>query len=258
MNTDELIAMLVADLKPVRIKAGSESVMISMIMPVFNEEIILEATLRAVTRLSDEIRSEIIVVDGGSTDATLKIAERYARVLQAPKGKANQLNAGARAAHGEILFFVHADMFLPDGTLRAIDRHVNRLGYDGGGFLNEFSSHNARIKRLGRILHLEFFNRENTANTFFFGDNGIFISKKAFEALGGFKPLPVMEDYDLSVRMREKFRVVRIVEPKLLLSPRRHLKAGFWKTHLQWLFIQRLFAWGVPAETLARWYPDVR
>jgi glycosyltransferase involved in cell wall biosynthesis len=199
------------------------------------------------------------VADCGSTDNTVAIARRYARVVTSAKGKAIQLNAGAQEAHGDILFFVHADMRLPEGTLRSIDESINNFKYDGGGFSNLFSSHNRKIKIFGRIFHLEFQNKENNPrNTIFFGDNGIFVKRCVFRTLGGFRPLPIMEDYDFSRRLGEKFRSVRILEPKLIVSPRRLVKAGFLKTHLQWLLIQKLFRMGVGPELLAKWYGDIR
>lgn len=233
--------------------------MISVIIPTHNEERVIENTIRGVLRLRNEASIEVIVADGGSEDRTVSVARQYAALVASPKGKAIQLNTGALAARGDILFFVHADLWLPEGALRRIDEWINVLGYDGGGFSNVFSSHNQHIKLLGRILHLEFRNREDDMhNTVFFGDNGIFVRRTVFDALGGFRPLPIMEDFDFSKRLSERFRVARVLEPKLVTSPRRQLKAGLVKTHLQWLLIKRLFLWGVPAPLLARWYRDVR
>jgi rSAM/selenodomain-associated transferase 2 len=234
-------------------------VMISIIIPAYNEEDCLEQTLVDALRLASEAALQVIVADGGSTDNTVSIASRYVQVVSSPKGKAVQLNTAAREARGDILFFVHADMRLPAGTLQRIDESVNTRGYDGGGFSNVFSSHNRRVKVLGRILNAEIRNREDDpGNTLFFGDNGIFVKTSVFNALGGFRALPIMEDYDFAQRLTRSYRAVRILEPKLIVSPRRQLRAGFVKTHLQWLLISRLFRWGIPADLLAKWYPDVR
>jgi len=89
-------------------------------------------------------------------------------------------------------------------------------------------------------------------------NNGIFAKRTVFETLGGFKAIPIMEDYDFSMRMHEQFRVVRVCEPKLVVSTRRHLKAGFIKTRMQWILIKRLYKLGVSPYALARWYRDVR
>ena len=169
-----------------------------------------------------------------------------------------QLNAGARQARGDILFFVHADMVVPRGALRIIKEKLTWEGYDGGGFSNEFSEHNRRIKSLGRTLNLRVRDNDHAANTIFFGDNGIFVKHNVFDALGGFRPLPIMEDYDFSARMRRRFRVVRIENPRLVVSPRRHVKSGFVRTRLQWVIIKRLYKLGVSPSLLAKWYGDVR
>ena len=232
--------------------------MISIVIPTFNEEAALETTLESISRIGGEAAHEVVVCDGGSSDRTVHIAGRHAHVIQTPKGRARQLNAGVRCTRGDILFFVHADMRLPRGALRSIVRRIDDGGYDGGGFSNVFSGYNRRIKLLGRILNLRFVDNDRPENTIFFGDNGIFVRRAVFHALGGFKPLPIMEDYDFSVRMRERFRVVRISDPKLIVSPRRHVRTGFLKTRLLWMLIKQLYRLGVSPAVLARWYGDVR
>ena len=84
------------------------------------------------------------------------------------------------------------------------------------------------------------------------------MKRAVFGALGGFKPIPIMEDYDFSRRMKKQFNVVRIMDPKLVVSPRRHIKTGFIKTRLQWIIIKNLFLIGVAPESIAKWYRDVR
>jgi len=232
--------------------------MISIIIPTYNEAGIIQKTVKNILKLKNEIIFEIIVCDGQSEDDTPTLAAPFSRVISSKRGKGIQLNAGAREANYEILFFVHADMVLPKGTLLAIQKHIFEKNLDGGGFSNVFSDHNPKIKRLGRILNFRFNNREFPENTSFYGDNGIFVKKDVFQKLGGFKEIPIMEDYDFSKRMTKGFRVQRIMEPKLILSPRRHLKAGFLKTRLQWIFIKKLYLWGWSPEWLSKWYFPVR
>ena len=232
--------------------------MISIIIPTYNEAQCLEANLQSARRLRHETAMELIVSDGGSDDGTVAIARRHARVIEGPKGRALQLNAGARLARGNVLFFVHAHVTIPPGALRLIGEKIHDEGYDGGGFSNVFSRHNGRIKTLGRVLNLRVADNDRPDNTVFFGDNGIFVRRQVFDALGGFRALPIMEDYDFSMRLREGFRVVRICDPKLVVSPRRHVRAGFVKTRLQWIVVKRLYRLGVPPTVLARWYGDVR
>lgn len=232
--------------------------MISIIIPTYNEESSIEKTLIQLSTLECISDKEIIVVDGGSSDNTILIALKYVRVVSSEKGKANQLNTGVKFSKGDILFFVHADMFVPDGALNAIINQIDE-GYDGGGFANVFDSHNKKIKRLGTIMNLRFFrNKEQSDRCIFYGDNGIFVKRNVFQDLSGFKEIPIMEDYDFSYRMRKHFKVKQIKNFKLILSSRRHLEAGFIKTRFQWIMIKKLFLLGFSAQTLARWYRDVR
>lgn len=232
--------------------------MISVIIPTYNEESVIETTLRTLFDRVDEAEVEILVSDGESTDQTVELVEKYARVISGARGRSKQLNRAAEQARGDILFFLHADALLPAGALSQMVRHLTVEQYDGGGFSNTFSSDNRKIKLLGRIMNLRLRDNDHARNTLFFGDNGIFVKKSVFEALKGFRDIPIMEDYDFSVRMMERYRVVRILEPRLVVSSRRHRKAGFVKTRLQWMLIKRLYQVGVSPSVLAQWYADVR
>jgi rSAM/selenodomain-associated transferase 2 len=232
--------------------------MISIIIPTYNEESTIRSTILSIHSCSDDVQREVIVADGQSTDRTIKLAAPHARIVVSARGRANQMNAGAGRARGDILLFLHADVTLPRGALNEIEKAISAEGYDGGGFSNIFSAHNDRIKRLGRIMNLRLRDNDRPGNTLFFGDNGIFVRREAFSSLRGYRDIPIMEDCDFSDRMRKQFRVVRILHPQLVLSPRRHLQSGFVKTRLQWILIRRLYQAGVSAEKLARLYPHVR
>ncbi|MBI3124032.1 MAG: TIGR04283 family arsenosugar biosynthesis glycosyltransferase [Ignavibacteriales bacterium] len=232
--------------------------MISVIIPAYNEESCIEKTLLNISQLECLDNCEIIVVDGGSADSTISISKKYARVVSSPKSKAVQQNIGAKTATGDILFFVHADMTLPHNVLGIINTSLCEKGFDGGGFANEFSSHNKKIKALGRLLNLRITNKEQSDKKIFYGDNGIFVKKSVFEKLGGFKEIPIMEDYDFSIRLKKEFNVVKIDEPKIIVNSRRHINAGFIKTRIQWITIRKLYKLGVSPFLLAKWYKDVR
>jgi rSAM/selenodomain-associated transferase 2 len=232
--------------------------MISIIIPTFNEADFIANTLQKVASLKKECEMEILVSDGKSTDETIIIAKPYATVVQSEKGKAIQLNTGAKHAKGDILFFAHADMNVPPGALTAIKKHIYTDSFDGGGFSNVFSEHNEKIKTLGRILNFRLRNREQCDRCIFYGDNGIFVRKSVFDELGGFKEIPIMEDYDFSVRMKAKYKVGIIKEPKLILDARRHIKDGFIRTRMKWILIKKLYFLGVSPQRLANWYKDIR
>ena len=232
--------------------------MISIIILTYNEATCIQNTLENLKQLKCRVPVEMLLADGGSTDSTIEIAKKYARIVKSEKGKAKQMNAAAKVASGEVLFFVHADMIFHENTLEAICKQIEE-GFDGGGFANVFDDFNPKIKSLGTIFNFRFLNnKEQSDRNIFYGDNGIFVKKETFEKLGGFKELPIMEDFDFSVRMRSRFKVRKIQEPKLIVSARRHIKAGFFKTRLQWIIIKKLYLLGVSPHLLAKWYKDVR
>ncbi len=158
--------------------------MISVIIPAYNEETCIENTLHQLCQLKEEGDFEVIVSDGFSNDRTVNLASSYAKVIQAEKGRAKQLNAAAKLATGDILFFVHADMYVPCGALRTINQEIYENGCDGGGFLNVFDRHSRKIKKFGKIMHLGLRKREQSERKIFYGDNGIFVRKKIFDELG--------------------------------------------------------------------------
>jgi rSAM/selenodomain-associated transferase 2 len=232
--------------------------LISIIIPTYNEANYVEKVLRNLRDLPAEPRFEVIVSDGGSSDQTVEIASSFARIVKAPKGRAWQLNEAAKVAQGDVLFFVHAHMTLPRDALKIIRSKIDHESFQGGGFSNVFTSHNRKIKRLGRLINLRLWNNDHCRNTRFYGDNGIFVRKDTFDALGGFKLIPIMEDYDFSRRLRAKFPTTRISTPPIQLSPRRHVKSGFWKTRFRWVAIKQLYRCGVPPKFLVKLYPTVR
>jgi len=232
--------------------------MISVIIVAYNEAEWINAII---DELEKQVHPdfEILLADGGSTDRTKYLAQqRDIQTIACRKGKSCQMNDAAQKANGDILFFVHADMQLPDNILTTIQDRIDN-GFDGGGFSNVFDEHNDKIKRIGILMNFRFFDkREQSDKGIFYGDNGIFIKKEVFEKLEGFKEIPIMEDYDFSFRMNQKYKLTKIKNPLITVSARRHAKAGFWKTRFQWVMIRILYKWGVSPQLLAKWYKDVR
>jgi rSAM/selenodomain-associated transferase 2 len=233
--------------------------MISAIIVAYNEEERINYIIGELQKQRFSGRYEIILADGNSTDKTVSLAEQMGiSIIHCRKGKACQMNDAAKAAKGDVLFFVHADMKLADTTFTAIQRQID-LGFDGGGFSNEFDKYNVKIKSIGTLMNFRFINKkEQSDRGLFYGDNGIFVTKKVIETLKGFKEIPIMEDYDFSKRMRKRFKVIKIKEPHIVISARRHVKAGFFKTRFQWIAIRKLYKWGVSPKRLAKWYGNIR
>ena len=223
--------------------------MISVIMPILNEAKILDRTL---AKLQDELKNhELIIVDGGSTDGSIEIAEKYGRVVKSDRGRAKQLNVGAKAASGSVLVFLHADVWLEQGALCAVKRTLS-LGYVGGGFLQKIDGKNP-------LYHIIAFtaNLRGKYQKIFYGDSGIFLSKKDFERLGGFPDVPIMEEIAFSKNLR-KLGKTKMIEPRIHISPRRWQAKGIIRTTITNWFITFLYNCGYPLERLAKLYQDIR
>jgi len=233
--------------------------MISAIIVAYNEEVRIQSIIGELRKQQFSGEYEIILADGSSTDNTISLAEQGGiSIIKCRSGKACQMNDAAKVARGDVLFFVHADMKLADNTMSVIQKQID-LGFDGGGFANVFDEYNNKIKNIGTWMNFRFINkREQSDSGIFYGDNGIFVKRSVIDALQGFKEIPIMEDYDFSKRMRQHFKVIKIKQPPIIISARRHIKVGFFKTRFQWIAIRKLYQLGVQPKVLAQWYGDIR
>lgn len=194
---------------------------------------------------------ELILVDGGSTDATVTIAAPMVdRVISAERGRAAQMNAGALVATGDILWFLHADTRLPpDAPRRLIDVCVNDHAV-WGRFDVQLSGATPLLRVVAAMMNLR--SRLTGVAT---GDQGIFVTREQFAASGGFPAIPLMEDVALSKTLRRLARPACIRHPRLQTSSRRWEKHGVIRTILLMWRLRLAYALGAPAHDLARRYP---
>jgi len=233
--------------------------MISLIVVAYNEAMCIGRTLRYLEQMTYEGKREIIVADGGSSDATVGISMKYAQVVEGCKGRAKQQNLAAQSAEGDILWFLHADMRPHPYALEAIHQYVYEEGYDGGGFPRVFDEYHERINHLRTRLNFRTKDKQEQVDCdCFCGENGIFVRKNVFEALGGFCDMPIMEDYEFTERLQAQYKIKKICSHPLVISARRYVKEGFMTTCFRWMLMKKLYQWGVSPERLATWYRDVR
>ncbi|MGM0578493.1 MAG: TIGR04283 family arsenosugar biosynthesis glycosyltransferase [Myxococcota bacterium] len=225
----------------------------SIIIPTLNEARHLPLRLREL--LAMDGAGEIIVVDGGSTDVTADIATACpgVRLVRSPAGRARQMNAGAAAARGDVLLFLHADVQLPRTAMSHISGACNDPGVVAGAFLTHHVSDGGRWP-LGRLLRLADVRSRYTALPY--GDQALFVRADAFCALGGFPDLPLMEDLEMSIRLRRVGRVARC-RAEVRVSGRRFEARPAYYTTLVNVF-PLLYRLGVPARWLSALYRHTR
>lgn len=218
---------------------------VSVIIPARNEASVLGATIDAARAAG---AAEVIVADGGSTDDTVAVAlAREARLVTGESMRALQLNRGADAARHDVLLFLHADTLLPPG---ACDRAAAALagGACFGGFRLAFVEPSVRLRLAAALINLR------TAITKQpWGDQAQFVTRDRFLPAGGFRAIPLMEDYELARRMK-RAGPVAILPMKVRTSGRRFLARGLIRTTLtNWTIVT---AWhlGVNPDRLAKWY----
>jgi rSAM/selenodomain-associated transferase 2 len=221
---------------------------LSIIVPTLNEAGGLAAHLEALQPLR-ELRCEVVVVDGGSGDATIDIARPLADVvLSAPRGRGTQLNAGARASRGDLLLFLHADTRLPAGALDAVRAALAYGTHGWGRFDVEIAGQHALLPVIARLISWR--SRLTGIGT---GDQALFVRRDRFEAAGGFPEIPLMEDVALSTALRRTGRPA-CLRLRVLTSGRRWEARGVLRTTLLMWWLRLLYWMGRDPASLARRY----
>lgn len=218
----------------------------SIVVPVLDEADWIEQCLARIH--TDFTSCELVVVDGGSTDGTVERAAHRARVVHSRRGRGPQLNTGAAATSGEVIWFLHADTRIDPTALGQLQAAMADPGVVGGGLSLRFDrsdpaldylawSSNQRARRLGHI----------------FGDQALFVRRRVFDRLGGFADIPVMEDFDLSRRLRRQGRLV-LLDAASTASTRRFDAHGTLAMIAFMQYLKLLFVAGADPHRLAARY----
>ncbi|MEH1766412.1 MAG: TIGR04283 family arsenosugar biosynthesis glycosyltransferase [Nostoc sp.] len=219
---------------------------LSIIIPAINEAVNIK---EAITTTQPSTNIEIIVVDGGSKDNTVEIAQSLGvKVISSFPGRAVQMNVGAVAASGEILLFLHADTRLPTGFDDMIRTALQQPGTVAGAFKLRIdaSLFSLRWVEWGVNVRSHFYQMP-------YGDQAIFLTKEVFQQIGCFPELPIMEDFELMRRLKGIGRIVIIPTP-VVTSARRWLQKGVLKTTLLNQLVITAYLLGISPERIRRWY----
>lgn len=221
---------------------------LSIVIPVLNEALLVATSLGRLQAYRQH-GVELIVVDGGSGDDSVKLARPFAdEVIQARRGRAIQMNAGAAIAHGETLLFLHLDSILPPGADELVARALNPARADWGHFDVEIENSNPMLAVIAWCM-----NRRSRRTGIATGDQAIFVRRATFEAAGAYPPIALMEDIALCKRLRVQGRPMVIAE-KVRTSGRRWERNGVLRTILlMWWLRLRYFLGGNP-DRLATLY----
>ncbi len=219
---------------------------ISVIIPVLNEQAVVADSIE---RAWIAGAAEVVVADGGSDDSTVDEARsQQCQLVRAEKGRASQMNAGANAATGDVLLFLHADNWLVENGCSQIREAIVRSGVRWGGFRQQINDPGFlfRLIERGNSLRIRW-------QGLVYGDQGLFVTRSLFEFHGGFPDLPLMEDFEFSNRLAADSRPLLLDGP-IHVSARRWKSKGVVRQTLRNWRISTAYRFGVSTDLLAKWY----
>ena len=222
--------------------------MVSVIVPTLNESASLLGVLNALRKATGGAEYETIVVDGGSSDGTWELAAAHGCVCvrSVRAQRAAQMNAGAAAAQGAVLLFLHADTLLPVGALAEVEGACGQVGVVGGGFARRYDSPSRWLR-----LTCWFAEWRNRWFGWYLGDQAIFVRREVFAQLGGFRDFDVFEDVDLSRRLAQQGKLATL-RPPVVSSARRFTETGAFHRSLLDASLLGRYLLGASPRTLLR------
>ena len=225
---------------------------IAVVIPTLNEERAIGATLHHLLALDANL--QIVVADGGSTDRTAESVSAFTQVqwVDAPKGRARQMNAGAARARGDWLLFLHADTRLPAGGLEEIRRLESIPDVEAGGFRHRFDGDDWRLKF---VSWLDNWRCQRTR--IIYGDQAFFVRRDVFDAVGGFPERDVLEDIAMSEVLKRR-RPPTLLDLEVTTDARKFKEQGVWRSLTRCAVILTRYELGLPVSADAAFFKDVR
>ena len=233
--------------------AGLCGSVVSVIVPIYNEISTISTFLERVGPIAE--KAEIIFADGGSSDGTVGYLQENlpinARLIRTEKGRAKQMNEAARLAKGDILMFLHCDCRPPKSLVEQVRKTLKKANW--GCFGVKFDDSDPLMKICQIISNNRIYDRKVV-----FGDQGIFIKKDLFFEIGSFPDLPIMEDYQLSLTLKQRGEKIGVAKGLIETSSRRYHEGGKLKVMWQMNRLRKAYRDGVPIEEIAAAYRDIR
>ena len=222
----------------------------SLIIPVLDETALINTTIEHLHNLEENDELEIIVVDGDPEGKTLRaITHDDVRKTISPMGRGKQMNEGASIASGSILLFLHADTALPPDALKLIAAAMQKTTYVAGAFDLGIKSERSVFRVIEFAASLR-----SRITRIPFGDQAVFIRKEYFDAIGGFKEIPIMEDVEIMQRIKKRGDKIVILPQKTFTSSRRWEAEGILYSTLRNWVLQILYFFGISPRKLSRFY----